>query len=219
MTATGAVDPAEALDSTDVVDSEHPAVRDLATRVTRGREDGVAALFDWVRDEIRYDMGPILHDRSDWTASATVERGYGFCQQKAVLLAALLRATGVPAGVAAEKVFDHKIPPRFAEQMGGQEIPLHGYTVAFVDGAWRRLDATLDAALCERRGYRTVEYAPGADRVLPETDLAGKPHFVHLGEIGQWAEYPSEVIQQTMDLPYLRDPAFLEMATRNGPQL
>ena len=213
------VDPAEAIGATEVIDSDHPAVRSLAERVTAGADDEVAALFTWVRDEIRYDMGPVLNDRRDWTASRTIERGYGFCQQKAGLLAALLRARGVPAGVAVEEVVDHKIPPRFAEHMGGQQIPLHGYTVAFVDGQWRRLDATLDRALCERKRYREVEYQGGGDRMLPETDLDGAPHFEHLHELGQWPEFPDDIIDRTLALPYLQDPVFLDLATRNGPQL
>lgn len=213
------VDPADALGATEVIDSDHPVVRALAERVSEGADDEPAALFDWVRDEIRYDMGPVLHDRSDWTASQTIERGYGFCQQKAGLLAALLRARGIPAGVGIEELLDHKIPPRFAAHMGGQQIPLHGYTIAFVDGQWRRLDATLDSALCRRKGYRLVDYQPGADRILPETDLAGAPHFEHLGEVGRWPEFPAEIIDRTLALPYLQDPAFLDLATRAGPQL
>lgn len=219
MTDRRPVDPADALGPTDVIDSDHPAVQRLARRLTDGASDEVAAIFDWVRDAISYDMGPVLHDRGDWTASRTVDRGYGFCQQKAVLLAALLRARGIPAGVAVEELIDHKIPPRFAELMGGQQIPLHGYTVAFLDGAWRRLDATLDRALCERKGYRLVTYVPGGDGLLPETDLAGNPHIDHLGEVGQWADLPTEIVDRTLGLAYLHDPAFREMATRNGPQM
>ena len=57
-------------------------------------------LFDHVRDEVAYEMAPRFDEgRDEWKASATLERGYGFCQQKAVALAALLRARGIPAGI------------------------------------------------------------------------------------------------------------------------
>lgn len=214
--------PAAFLGATDVIDSDSTAIRTLADETAGDAVDepsGVKALFDWVRDEIRYDMGPVLSDRHDWTASVTAQRGYGFCQQKAVLLAALLRARGIPAGIGIESLLDHKIPPHLAGRMGGQEIPLHGYTTAFVDGRWQRIDASLDSALCERKGYRLVEYAAGADQLLPSTDVAGKPHFDHLGESGQWADVPDKVVSRTLELPYLQDPSFLQMATRNGPQI
>lgn len=217
-----AQDPADFLGGTDVIDSDSAVIRSLADEIAGNAVDEpgtVKAIFDWVRDEIRYDMGPVLSDRRDWTASVTARRGYGFCQQKAVLLAALLRARGIPAGIAIESLLDHKIPPHFAAHLGGQEIPLHGYTTAFVDGLWQRIDATLDGALCQRKGYRLVEYTAGVDHLLPSTDLAGEPHFDHLGELGRWADVPDRIVSATLELPYLHDQTFLQMATRNGPQI
>lgn len=217
---TAALDPAGSIAATDVIDSDHESVRHLADELTLGAAgdvDRVKALFEWVRDEIRYDMGPVLSERSDWTASSTIDRGYGFCQQKAVLLAAFLRAVGIPSGIGIEVLLDHKIPPHFAEYMGGQHIPLHGYTLAFVEGRWQRIDATLDSALCGRKGYRVVQYAPGSDRQLPTTDLDGKPHVEHLAVLGEWSDLPDEIVAQTLALPYLQDTGFLKMASKHGP--
>jgi transglutaminase-like putative cysteine protease len=214
------LDPAAFTGATDVIDSADEAVRALAQRYSADAADEpgrVRALFDWVRDEIRYDMGPVLGERRDWTASLTLRRGYGFCQQKALLLAAMLRAIDVPAGIGIEQLLDHKIPPHFAAYMGGRHIPLHGYTLAFVSGRWQRIDATLDTALCERKRYRVVQYAPGSDRLLPETDLAGEPHVEHVGVVGEWADLPDDIVAATLDLPYLHDAGFLRMAARNGP--
>jgi len=219
---TLARDPAAFLSATDVIDSEDREIRALAAELAADTADEartVRVLFDWVRDRIRYDMAPLLAERRDWTASATLERGYGFCQQKAVLLAALLRAGGIPAGIAIEALFDHKIPPHYAAFMGGQEIPLHGYTTVYLDGAWQRIDASLDSALCERKGYRLVEYSTGGDHLLPATDLAGRPHFEHLGETGQWPDVTDELVTETLDLAYLHDPEYRRVATGNGPPI
>lgn len=212
--------PEACLGATEVIDCDSAEVRGVVDEVARHASDPATvakALFEWVRDEIRYDMGPVLSERTDWTASATVRRGYGFCQQKAVLLAALLRARGIPAGVGMETVLDHKIPPHLAEHLGGQELSPHGYTIAFVDGAWQRIDASLDSALCDRKGYRVVEYTPAADHLLPATDLSGRPHFDHLRELGEWSDLPDEIVSETLELAYLRDPSFRRAVTRNGP--
>jgi len=66
----------------------------------------------------RFDEG-----RDEWKASATLERGHGFCQQKAVALAALLRARGIPTEVAprADK-YGRQI--RYADRRG---IPYEKY--------------------------------------------------------------------------------------------
>jgi transglutaminase-like putative cysteine protease len=211
----------DGLAPSDVIDSDHPLIKETADRVA-GDATGSAAvgrLFDYVRDELRYDMAPVLDTRSDWAASSTIERGYGFCQQKAVALAALLRARGIPSGVAAEDLLDHKIPPPYVEHMGSQVLPYHGYTIAHVDGAWRRLDATLDRALCERKNYRIVEYAAGRDCVLPPDDRAGQPHFEHLGEHGRWADLPDEVVGETLALDYLRTESWRSLGRTTGPAM
>ncbi|MGH9245411.1 MAG: transglutaminase-like domain-containing protein [Acidimicrobiales bacterium] len=213
------VSPTHALAPTDVIDSDHPLVRDTATRVVNGGTgaEAAAAVFDFARDEVRYDMAPMLSSRHDWSASATLERGYGFCQQKAVVLAALLRAVGIPALFAAEDLLDYKIPPAYVEYLGGQVLPYHGFTVAFTDGEWLQLDASLDRALCERKDYRVVEFTPGRDCILPATDRAGRPHFEHLGQRGVWVDLPDEVVAAMLALDYLHTDSWRELGRRTGP--
>ena len=53
-------------------------------------------LFYAVRDGIRYDPYRMSTRQEDYTASRVLAAGEGFCVQKAVLLAALSRAVGVP---------------------------------------------------------------------------------------------------------------------------
>ncbi len=212
----------ECLGPTDVMDCEHPAIRRTVEELTAHAADEVEAaraLFDFVRDDIRYDMGPILSERADWTASRTLERGYGFCQQKAVLLATLLRCRGIAAGVGMEVVQDAKIPPRLAAHIGSQELDPHGYTTVRLAGQWQRVDASLDSGLCDRKGYRRVEFVPGADCLLPATDRAGHPHFEHVRRHGEWPDMPEDVVTATLELDYLRNPEFRQLATRHGPSI
>jgi transglutaminase-like putative cysteine protease len=209
------------LEATDVIDRDHPVVRATAERVTAGATgaEAVARLFAFVRDEIRYDMAPVIADRTDWTASATIERGYGFCQQKAVALAALVRAAGIPSGVGFENLLDHKIPPAYVEHIGSQVLPYHGFTLVRVDDEWQRVDATLDRALCERKNYRLVEYEPDGDCVLPATDRGGRPHFEHLDELVLAADLPDEIVDETLALEYLRAESWRELGRRTGPAM
>ncbi|HEY8339732.1 MAG TPA: transglutaminase domain-containing protein [Egibacteraceae bacterium] len=218
MTLT--LDPAATLAPSDVIDSDHPEVVATARRVVgdaTAEADRAARLFTWVRDEIRYDMAPDLAARADWAASATLQRGYGFCQQKAVALAALLRAVGIPAGLAFQDLLDHKIPAHYVAFLGSQRMVVHGLTVARVDGVWQRLDAALDSGLCDRKGYRVVTYQPGRDCLLPATDRAGAPHFEVLEELGTHPDLPDEIVTRTLGLSYLHDPDYQRMARRHGP--
>jgi transglutaminase-like putative cysteine protease len=202
-----------------VIDVDDPLVRAVADEVAGDAEgtDAARRLFEWVRDEIRYEMSPEIESRGDWRASETIERGYGFCQQKAVLLAALLRARGIPAGICVQDLLDHKIPAHYVEFFGTQRLEVHGLTLAFLDGQWRRLDATLPRALVEKKGYRLVDFDAEGDAVLPATDQAGEPHFEVLEELGNWPDMPQEIIERTLGLEYLHTPEYKKMARRNGP--
>lgn len=220
MSATSAYPaPVDALGPTDVIEADAPAVRELADRLAGGTEGVEAArlLFDWVRDEIAYDMAPEVDSREDWRATATLERGGGFCQQKAVLLAALLRARGIPAGVVFQDLLDHKIPPHYVAFIGSQRLEMHGLTCAFLDGRWVRLDATLPRDFVERKRYRLVEFEGNDDAILAATDVDGEPHFEVLAELGAWADLPDEIVELVLGLAWLHSDEYKRVARRRGP--
>jgi transglutaminase-like putative cysteine protease len=213
-------DPADALGATDVIEPDHPLVAGTAARVAEGattREEIARRLFEWVRDEVAYDMAPDLPGREAWRASATLERGFGFCQQKAVVLASLLRARGIPAGIAFQDVHDAKIPARYADHFGGRRLVLHGLTALNLDGVWLRVDATLPRVLCERKGYRLVDFASERDCLLPRTDIEGSPHFTLIGDFGIWPDLPHEGVEAVLGLDYLHDPDYRSFVRRHGP--
>jgi transglutaminase-like putative cysteine protease len=213
-------DPGAALGDTDVIEPGHPLVAATAERVAGSASDPAEItrrLFDWVRDELPYDMAPLLGSRADWRASATLERGHGFCQQKAIVLASLLRARGIPAALCFQDLHDHKIPERYAEFLGGRRLEVHGLTAVHADGHWWRIDATLPRSLCERKGYRLVEYEPRRDCLLPATDLQGEPHFTLIRDLGMSADLPEAISERTLELDYLQDPEYRAFVHRHGP--
>jgi hypothetical protein len=211
--------PEDAVGATDVIEADAPAIRELAGRIAGPAEGTEAArlLFEWVRDEIRYDMAPDVEERADWCATTTLERGQGFCQQKAVLLAALLRARDIPAGVVLQDLLDHKIPPPYVALIGSQRLELHGLTCAFLDGHWVRLDPTLPRSFVEKKRYRLVEFDGENDAVLAETDLDGEPHFEVLVELGTFADFPDEIVEQVLGLEWLHSDEYKRVARRQGP--
>jgi len=186
--------PEECLSPTDVIDSDHPVVRRKAEEIVSGAESDVARaerLFLFVRDGIKYNFAPLLRDREDWKASRTLERGNGFCQQKAVLFAALARAVGIPSQVAFQHLKDYKLlGTRYEPYMPDGVLPYHGLTVLYLNGRWLWEDATLDSDLCHRRRYRLVEFDPDDHALLPATDLDGNPHFEFLGSFGPYPDLP-----------------------------
>lgn len=196
--------PEQCINPTDVIASGHPDIVACVHQVTAGHTlkfDRARAVFAFVRDEIRYNFTPILLERDDWHAAKTLQRGKGFCQQKAVLLAALARAAGIPSAVGFQHLRDHKLlQTRYEEALPLGIIPYHGLTYLWLGGAWWIADATLDAGLCRRRNYRLVELQRGNHARLPETDQSGAPHFDILDEFGPYPDLPEIITKHEVEM-------------------
>jgi transglutaminase-like putative cysteine protease len=118
----------------DVIDSDHPRVCERARALASAIDDPLVTarrMFEWVRDEIRhsYDhrMNPVTCNASD-----VLEAGTGYCYAKSHLLAALLRASGIPAGLCYQ---------RLSLDGGGPPFSLHGLNAVLLPGhGWYRID-------------------------------------------------------------------------------
>lgn len=83
-----------------IVDWQTPTVRHKAQELTRplsNEIDKTRCLYEWVRDTIPHTNDAGL-DVVTCTASEVLRHGTGICFAKSHLLAALLRANGIPAG-------------------------------------------------------------------------------------------------------------------------
>lgn len=134
VTGTGP-DPLGFLAASRVIDFDHPAVRRKARELASGPgSDAEVACrcFLFVRDGIRHSsdhrLGPVT-----LSASEVLLHGTGFCYAKSHLLAALLRANGIPAGLCYQ---------RLAFDSVGRPFGLHGLNAVFLpDHGWYRVDA------------------------------------------------------------------------------
>ena len=125
----------EYLVSDPVVDWSNRSVSAKAHEITAELPDDVAkarALFEWVRDEIPHSTD-IDADVVTCSASQVLQAGTGICFAKSHLLAALLRATGIPAGFCYQVL--RREPPL-------EGLVLHGLNGVFLAslGKWIRLD-------------------------------------------------------------------------------
>lgn len=140
-----------------LIDADHPDVRALATSL-RGPDEATTAraCFEWVRDRVRH-TGDLRGGVITCRASDVLREGTGFCFAKAHLLVALLRAEGIPAGLAYQRLrFDET---RFA---------LHGLVAVRLADAWYRVDPRGD-----RPGITTA-FTPPLERLAFTLDAPGE---------------------------------------------
>lgn len=182
------------LSSTAFIDAEHPSiiglVDDLQVRTLAPRERA-RVLFDYVKSRVRYEFSA-KSSADDYLASRVLADGRGFCVQKAVLLAALGRAAGVPTALVMSDMRDHSLPAWVAEALTTDVMHHHGLNAFYLDGRWCRADASLSPDVTERKGYRPVIFVGDGDALLPATTLAGARHAEYLAFHGTYADLPFE---------------------------
>jgi transglutaminase-like putative cysteine protease len=174
------------LSASTYIDFGTPDIRAAARRLAEGRasEQEVArACFEFVRDEIRHSVDFKLNPVT-CKASDVLRHGTGYCYAKSHLLAALLRANGIPAGLCYQRL-----------SVGTEGAPycLHGLNAVYLKGAgWYRIDARgnkpgIDACFdppLERLAFPVRERQ---ERMLPEIWAEPLPVVVEaLERYGTW---------------------------------
>lgn len=128
------------------------------------KEELVRRCFEFVRDQIKHSwdfkLNPVTCRASD-----VLRHGTGYCYAKSHLLAALLRANGIPTGFCYQ---------RLSVNSDGPPYSLHGLNAVFLQRyGWYRIDARgnkpgVAAEFCPPREVLAFSIQEKAERDLPE---------------------------------------------------
>jgi len=181
------------------IDSDHPAVSAFAREHAAGRDDRerAVALYLAVRDGVRYDPYRIDLSPHGMCASTTLLQGFGWCVPKAVLLAAVARAAGIPARLGFADVKNHMTTEKLRQSMGSDLFVWHGYTELWIDGAWRKATPAFNLSLCEKFGLLPLDFDGVHDSLYHPYDRAGQRHMEYVHQRGSFDDLPLEAITQT----------------------
>lgn len=130
-------DMEEYLSSSEYIDRMHPAIISAAEAFQDravGEADLVQLIYEYVRDEIKHSWD-VQDGRVTRKASEVLEQKVGICWAKSNLLAALLRACGIPAGICYQRLTLGDTP-----ETG---FCIHSLNAVYIKsiGKWIRLDA------------------------------------------------------------------------------
>ncbi|WP_295052258.1 transglutaminase family protein [Sulfuricurvum sp.] len=124
----------EYLASTDIIDFTHPKVAEIARELAQGCSTDTEIAkrcFEFVRDAITGDAGEGI---TTLRASEVLEQAQGWCYAKSHLLAALLRANGIPTALCYQRL-------SCSEYVDGIYC-LHGLNSVYLkEFGWYRVDA------------------------------------------------------------------------------
>jgi len=208
------------LKPTQAVESSHPGVVELARKIygdSLEPEERARRIFLFAREEIRYDPFSPFYLVDHYRASAVIERGGGYCVHKAVVLAALARASGIPARLVFADIINHLVAGKLHDLMETNLFVFHGYVEMFLDGRWIGAAPTFERALCEQAGYPLVEFDGRSDAVQPPVDGKGRKFFEYVRRHGAFDDVPLPMILKAWAETYGRDKLDLWVRALGGP--
>jgi transglutaminase-like putative cysteine protease len=156
------------LRATEIIDWQQPSLRAKALELARGASGDAQIArrcFEWVRDNIQHSAdfkrSPVTCAASEVLANAT-----GYCYAKSHLLAALLRANGIPAGFCYQRLsVDDQGPP----------YSLHGFNAIFLcEFGWYKVDS---------RGNKPgvhAQFCPPQERLAFRLNLPEERNFTEI---------------------------------------
>ena len=200
------------------IDSDHPSIAGRSLSVTEGCKDErekAVALFEFVRDGIAYNPYGPIREKERYTASATLERGYGYCIQKATLLAALLRAARIPAALIFADIRNVLIPATLKKTIGTDIFVCHCYNNILINGKWHKATPAFDSAMSSKLDVPVVRFDGRGDAVFPPTTADGRPFVTYLAQRGIRDDVPFDEIMEVF-LGYYGEAALA--AAEKGPE-
>lgn len=227
MTATDKMPsarPEDYLSAAEYVDSDSPEVRDFTAAALRNLApdasdtDKAICLFDAVRDGLRYDPFTFPLTADGYRASVIAKSETGFCVPKAILLAACLRAAGIPAALGFADVRNHLNTPKLANLMDTDLFIYHGYVQLWLDGKSYKVTPAFNTELCDRFGVKPLVFDGKSDALFHEFNKSDQRHMEYVNDRGLFQDIPIDQFLSDFKKTYPKLEAYnLErVATENG---
>lgn len=186
--------PGSHLEATFFLDHDHASVRDFTQHVIAGASsprERASLLFAAVRDQIWYDPYSVSEDPEHYRASHVLQTGRAYCVPKAVLLAAVLRAAGIPTRLGFADVRNHLQTDTLRAVMGGTDLFVyHGYCSAYIDRRWLKATPAFNVELCERFGVPPVDFDGQSDALMHAFTSDGTRHMEYVRDHGNFDDLP-----------------------------
>lgn len=196
------------LQPTEFLDFNKKSVKSKAFEITEGlktEKEKAIALFYWVRDEITYNMSAFYMIKSNFKASVTLRRGYGFCVSKAVLLSSFARAVGIPAQVHLADIRNNKVPQETIDLLGTNIFYFHGYSEIYLDKKWIKATPVFDKVTASRAGFLPlVEFDGINNGILSQYDPEGNLFVEYVKDRGVYVELPYDEMDRIIRKQYYK---------------
>ncbi len=151
-------------------------------------------LFYAVRDDIHYNIYSPFHLPEHYQARWILERGEGYCVQKAVLLSALACAADIPSRLGFADLKNYRMSAKLISERGTNQIAYHGYSALYLDGKWVKATPAFDLVMCQKLRLPPVEFDAQHDAMFASQDLDGSSFIEYTQDRGLFDDVPLQDI-------------------------
>lgn len=181
-----------ALAATPFIDCDSPVARGFVEDHAGTGEpiERAIRLYYAVRDRIRYDFLAFDLAPEIFVGSNCLRAEAAVCIPKAVALATVARAAGIPARVGFADVRNHLASPRVLSLMETDLFLWHAFTELHLEGRWVKATPAFDGELCRRHGVKPLDFDGRSDSVFHEFTRGGDRHMEYVAQRGSFDDLP-----------------------------
>ena len=175
---------------------------ELHTKPNQSKSQNAVSLYYAVRDKIKYDPYHIILKKENIRASEVINRKYGYCVEKALVMVACMRGIGIPSKIGFANVKNHLSSPRLFDLMKTDVFVFHGYADIFLNGKWVKATPAFNSSLCEKTNTLPLEFDGNGDSIFHSFDREGKKHMEYLQDFGSLEDLPFERMMEEYERFY-----------------
>lgn len=187
------------------VNSDSEAIKAFTAKAVNGATDPITKavnLYYAVRDGFNYNPYIINLNKDAMKASDLLKRDYGYCVEKASLLAASARAAGIPSRLGFAKVRNHIATEKLEERLRTNVLVFHGYTELFLEGKWVKATPAFNKSLCEKLNVESLEFNGREDSIFQSYNKEGGEFMEYLHDYGTFDDIPRDLFISELKIHY-----------------
>ncbi|MCK5100937.1 MAG: transglutaminase family protein [Desulfobacteraceae bacterium] len=204
------------LEPTYFIDSDSDIIKTFAKEICQKETDPVKKaikLYYAVRDGIKYDPYSMEDSCAGMVASTVLQRKFGYCVAKAIVLIALARSQQIPARLGLADVKNHINSKRLMALMETDLFVYHGFVEFYLNEKWVKATPAFDLNLCKKASIKPLEFDGTYDSIFHPFNTKGSKHMEYVKDHGHFADLPFDRIMTASREQY---PLYFKNLERQG---
>lgn len=180
-------------------------VEDLAKSNCNAKDTDMQKAIDlyyFVRDRYAYNPYHLDLRKEALKVSNLIDKPYGYCIEKSIILAALGRAVGIPTRLTFSDVRNHLGTSKLEQYLGTDVLAFHGSTEFFLNKKWVKCTPAFNKSLCEKLNVAPLDFDGINDSLFQECDKNGSNFMEYIHEYGTFSDMPMQLFVDTLAKNY-----------------